>query len=127
MINNKDENIIFPDNVSEVVKQIRKKYGLEIIDEETGLLLDNFDNLPGKNLIKVIRKATIDKLSTSSLILEIQTQLNLSEEMAKNLAEELKEKILSQVKYEEEKEIKDEKEELPPIKSSKSDRYREPI
>jgi hypothetical protein len=105
MVNsNQNYKIIFTENVSEIISDFLKKYGLEKTEEK---LLEKisqvedleekkeiFENLPGRIIAKTAKEIAEKKISLEDSLLIFQNRLNLSEEVAKNLSQELKEKVL---------------------------------
>ena len=130
---NKKEKVIFPENSSEVIGSILKKYGLgetakEILEKWKKGEISNSEKLAG-----IVGEAARKKVSLDTIISWIKEDLNLPEDTARKIAKELNEKILSLVTTPEKKErpfVPEKRpfeEEKKPKPTAPTDIYREPI
>lgn len=129
MTNDKNQKIIFPANITEIIFRILKKYGLETLSKETVARVaaaktaeekkEILENLPDRKIVRIIREAAENKTSAVPLASELKKQLNLSNDVSKKLAKELEEKLL--------KEVVEPLQPSGPPGPEKPDVYREPI
>lgn len=98
------EEVIFPEETSDIIDEIVTKYGFKKIEEEMLEKMDQteifeerekiFENLPGRQIATTVKELAMGKISAKDFISLLKQRLNISEELAKDLAKELEEKVL---------------------------------
>jgi hypothetical protein len=148
---NQAKRIIFPEEVTDILFNLIKEFGLEEMQKKIEKEIGNaktFEEkreiafkLPSIQIIKTAKEAVKNKLSTKEIGFLLEKRLGISKEKAEELAERVQKEIISlaqeiSLEISEEKEIFKEKveisrpeEKITPEKpvTPKQDIYREPI
>jgi len=133
----KNQQLIFPEDSSEIIRRILEKHGLgETLDE----ILKKGGKSNAEKLAAIAAAAAKIKVSLDILSLVIERELKVSKEVAQEIAKELKEKLLSLVEEYEKEKIPSLSERTPTSKteilpekkekfetSRQTDIYREPL
>ena len=149
---NAEQDIVFPNDTLLIIKKIQEKYGLEETSQKFWDRFKQGEATIGGTIAKILRKAAKKELSFEEFVFALRQELKMKKETAEKLANDLEQEILVNtqiVPVEETESIEEEKvaparrlageseskleitpkETLkePAQKSSKTDRYREPI
>lgn len=131
---NKNKEVIFPENSPEIINSILKKYGLEETTEEIIRKLKRGEISNTQKLAGIVGEAARKKTSIDTVALWIEEDLKVSKEVALKMAKDLNERILSLTVRPEIKKtasekisLKEKKPEISPKESFQPDIYREPI
>jgi len=99
-----NEEIIFSDEATLIIRKLVSEYNLESIEEKMFSEMvqaktfkereEIFEKLPGRQIAKTVKEVAQDKVSSKDLVPILKQRLNIPEEMAKKLAEALEKKVL---------------------------------
>jgi len=91
----KNFELLFPENSSEIILTLAKKYGLltEFL-ESSPRKVDEKDIIAGFNIAEIIKEIAEEKTTPENLSSLLSERLKLSQEVAKKLASDLEKEVL---------------------------------
>jgi hypothetical protein len=94
--NKPNQNLIFPEDTSDKISNILKKYGLEESEEELDkkIFEENTDVLRGAVIAKIAANIIKDKMNDSEVVPTLKKELNITQDLAENIANDIKKQII---------------------------------
>lgn len=131
----KDDNLILPENSSEIILALTEKYGLSESDEVFADKIEKNEIPNSRKIAFLVRRVAEKKVNKENMALELQNRLGLAEDKASDLARELTGNFFSQETNQAPVVEKTTQQPEPtpsiipqePVKKSDSDVYREPV
>ena len=95
---NKNFEIIYPENCSDIITKLMEKYGLKESAEEAIKKLGQGEITIGEKIAGIVAEAAESKFSLEKIASYLEEDLTISKDVAKKLAEDIKKEILFFVK-----------------------------
>jgi len=121
---NKNKEIIFPEDSDLIISKILEKHNLEETVEKELKKIEKGEKTNGEIITELIKKAAKEKLSFQELTSLLKTELNISSKKSEELAKDIRKEILLLV---ESPEISQPAPSAKKEETKKRDIYREPI
>lgn len=95
---NQKQEIIYPENISTIIKNLMEKYNLRETPEEVLEKVTRGEITIGEKIAGIIKEIVESGKSTTELSLMLQKSLKIEKEKAEKLAEDIEKEILDQIK-----------------------------